>query len=54
MITEKVKGVSRGNSSKKKTETVQSLHAHEEDSFEITFLVKSVKKIKRIKREAAS
>jgi hypothetical protein len=54
VITEKVKGVSPGNSSKKKAETVKSLHAHEEDSFAIALLVKAVKKSNRIKREAAS
>ena len=54
MITEKVKGISRGISSKKKAETVKSLHAHEEDSFAIALLVKAVKKSKRIKREAVS
>jgi hypothetical protein len=54
VLAEKVKGVSRGIFLQEKKETVKSLHAHEEDSFAITSLVKAVKKSNRIKREAAS
>jgi len=54
VITQKVKGVSRGISPKKREETVKSIHAHEEDSFAIALLVKAVKESKGIKTEAAS
>jgi hypothetical protein len=54
VIKEKVKGVSRGISSKKNAETVKSLHAHEEDSFATALLVKAIKKSNRIKRETTS
>ena len=54
MITQKVKGVSRGISPPKKAETVKSMHARKEDSFAIALLVKAVKKSNRIKTEAAS